>query len=91
MTTIAVADRYTRITGQTRLQVSTTVRIQMRSPSKSSSYIQSIAQTEAFVKVGEFDRANERGAGSEIAEQHQKQEKRRRERDDRVASIAAPI
>jgi len=46
---------------------------------------------EAFVKVGEFDRANERGAGSEIAEQHQKQEKRRRERDDRVASIAAPI
>lgn len=42
---MAVADRQTRIAGQTRDQVSTIVRTQSRRPSKVSSNIQSIAQT----------------------------------------------
>lgn len=42
---MAVADRQTRTTGQTRLHVSTTVRTHRRRPSNSSSCIQSIAQT----------------------------------------------
>ena len=45
MTSIAVADRQTRMNGQTRLQVSTTARTHNRRPSKSSSCIQSIAHT----------------------------------------------